>query len=124
MIARPASFLFVALAACSGAAAPERGGSPAKMQVAFYHFQDDHVRVTVDGKPVFDKAVTVAPDNARLGLAAVAQIDLPACSDIAVTSKKGKASERICLTAQTKSIVIDGGPPLTIAAKDQFQGAD
>lgn len=93
-------------------------------QFAFYHLHDEHVRLSVDGRVVFDRDVTVAPDNAQLGLAAVAQIDLPACADVEVNTKAGHVAQRICLTPQTRSIVVDGGPPLTIAAKDQFQGED
>lgn len=94
------------------------------MQFAFFHFHDDHVRVTVDGRTVFDRAVTVAPDNERLGLAAVAQIELPACSQVVVKTRRQQVEQKLCLTARTKSVVVDGGPPLTIAAKDRFQGAD
>lgn len=94
------------------------------LQFAFYHFDDDHVQVTVDGRVVFDRAVSVAPDNARLGLAAVAQIEFPACADIVVKTKRQQLARRICLTPQTRSIVVDGGPPLTIAAQDRFQGDD
>ena len=60
----------------------------------------------------------------RYGLAAVAQIELPPCSDIIVATKRQRVARRICLTAATKSIVIDGGPPLTIVTKDQHQGED
>lgn len=94
------------------------------MQFAFFHFDDDHVRVTVDDRIVFDRAVTVASDNERLGLAAVAQIDLPACSRIVVKTKRQQVEQRLCLTPRTRSVVVDGGPPLTISAKDRFQGAD
>lgn len=73
---------------------------------------------------MFDRAVTVLPGYERYGLAAVAQIELPECSEIVVTSRKQRVAKRLCLTAQNKSIVIDGGPPLTIVAKDQFQGDD
>lgn len=124
MLTRSAAWLLPILAACSGATAPARKVGPMQVQFAFFHFQDDHVRVTVDGETRFDRAVTVAPDNARLGLAAVAQIALPECSNIVVTSRTQRLAKRLCLTAQTKSIVVDGGPPLTIAAEDKFQGVD
>lgn len=124
MSARSALLLLAALAACGGATAPGGKVAPVQIQFAFFHFSDDHVRVTVDGRNVFDRPLTVAPANARLGLAEVAQIQLPECSQIAVKSKHGEISERICLTAATKSIVVDGGPPLTISAKDYYQGDD
>ncbi len=95
-----------------------------QIQFAFFHFKNDQVRVTVNGKTAFNRAVTVAPDNARYGLAAVAQISLPDCADIVVTTKNQRVAQRLFLTAATKSIVIDGGPPLTIVAKDQYQGDD
>ncbi len=95
-----------------------------QIQFAFFHFKNDRVRVSVNGKIAFNRAVTVATDNARYGLAAVAQIELPPCADIVVTTKRQKIAQRLCLTAATKSVVIDGGPPLTIATKDQFQGDD
>lgn len=113
----------MSLAACGGAAAPGKAG-PVSIQFAFYHFSDDHVQVTVDGRIMFDRVVSVAPDNVRLGLAAVAQIDLPACSDIVVKSAQQRVAKRICLGPQTRSIVVDGGPPLTIVAQHRFQGED
>ena len=94
------------------------------IQFAFYHLHDDHVQLSVDGRVVFDRDVSVARDNARLGLAAVAQIDLPTCADVFIKTNSAKVAQRICLTPQTRSIVIDGGPPLTIVAKDRFQGED
>lgn len=94
------------------------------VQFAFFHFKNDRVRVSVNGKAAFDRVVTVAPNNMRYGLAAVAQIALPACADIVVTTKRQRIAKRVCKTATTKSIVIDGGPPLTITAKDEFQGDD
>lgn len=105
-------------------AAPLKDAKPVKTQFAFFHFKNDRVRVTVNGKTAFDRVVTVAPDNARYGLAAVAQIALPACADIVVTTKGQRMAKRVCKTATTKSIVIDGGPPVTIMAKDEFQGED
>jgi hypothetical protein len=94
------------------------------IQLAFYPFAGEHVRVTVDGKTAFDRTIAVARGNARLGLAAVAQIELPECSDIVVKTGHGQVAERICLTAGTKSVVIDAGPPLTIAAQDRYNGVD
>lgn len=106
------------------AAAPPKDVKRMQIQFAFFHFKNDQVRVTVNGKTAFNRAVTVAPDNARYGLAAVAQISLPDCADIVVTTKNQRVAQRLFLTAATKSIVIDGGPPLTIVAKDQYQGDD
>ena len=118
-----APLAMVAIASCA-VAAPLKDAKPVTTQFAFFHFKNDRVRVTIDGKTVFDRVVTVAPDNARYGLAAVAQIALPACADIVVTTKRQQVAKRICKAATTKSIVIDGGPPLTIIAKDEFQGDD
>jgi hypothetical protein len=124
MLTRFTPPLALMLAASCAAAVPPKEAKPVRLQLAFFHFKNDQVRVTVNGKTAFDRAVTVAPDNARYGLAAVAQIDLPACADIVVTTKRHRVAQRLCVTAATKSIVIDGGPPLTIAAKDQYQGDD
>jgi hypothetical protein len=111
-------------AAGCGAATPAVKPGITRMQFAFFHFKDDQVRVTVDGRTVFDQTVTVAPENVRLGLAAVAQIDLPACSQVVVKTKRQQVERKLCLTPRTKSVVVDGGPPLTIGAQDRFQGAD
>jgi hypothetical protein len=119
-----ALMLTLMLSASCGAAVPPKDTTPVRIQFAFFHFKSDTVRVTVNGKSVFDRKVTVARDNARYGLAAVAQITIPACSDIVVTTKTQRTAKRLCLTAASKSVVIDGGPPLTITAKDQYQGAD
>jgi hypothetical protein len=124
MVFRLTAPLALILTASCAATAPPKEAKPVKIQFAFFHFKNDRVRVTVNGKTAFNRAVTVAPDNARYGLAAVAQISLPECADIVVTTKRQRVAKRLCLTAATKSIVIDGGPPLTIVAKDQYQGDD
>lgn len=124
MVVRSASMLLAILAACSGAAVPNKKVGPVEVQFAFFHFDDDRVRVIVDGRAVFDQTITVALENKDYGLAEIARVNLPECSDIVVTSRKQRLAKRLCLTAQTKSVVIDGGPPLTIAAKDQLQGID
>ncbi len=74
-----------------------------QIQFAFFHFKNDRVRVTVNGKTAFNRTVTVAPDNGRYGLAAVAQINLPECADIVVTTKRQRVAQRLCLTAATKA---------------------
>jgi hypothetical protein len=124
MLVRSAPWLLAVLAACGGAAGPGGKAASVKIQFAFFHFKGEHVTVTVDGRTAFDRTISVAPDNARLGLAAVAQVELPECADIVVKAARGKVAERLCLTAETKSIVVDAGPPLTIAAKDRYQGVD
>lgn len=124
MIARLIASLTLALTVSCAVAAPKKEAKVVPMQFAFFHFKNDRVRVSVNGKPVFDKVVSVAPDNARYGLAAVAQIILPDCADIVVTTKRQRLAQRLCRTASTKSVVIDGGPPLTLVAKDQYQGDD
>lgn len=106
------------------AAVPHEEAKSVRMQFAFFHFKNERVRVTVNGKAAFDRRVTVAPDDVRYGLAAVAQIRLPVCADIVVTTNRQRIAQRLCRTAATKSIVIYGGPPLTIAAKDHYQGDD
>jgi hypothetical protein len=107
--------------AVSGAAP---GPATGTTQFAFYHFHGEHIRVSVDGRVVFDRAVSVSPDNVRLGLAAVARIALSGCADVVVLAGRQRVAERICLTEQTRSIVVDGGPPLTIAATNRYQGED
>lgn len=124
MPVRSASSLLAFLAACSGAASPGGKAGPVEIQFAFFNFTDDHVRVMVDGSAVFDRTITIAPENKDYGLADVARITLPTCSDIVVQSRRQRVAQRVCLGPQNKSIVIDGGPPLTIAAKDQLQGID
>jgi hypothetical protein len=105
-------------------AAANGAATSTPIQFAFFHFDNEQVRVTVDGIAVFDRAVTVAPDNARYGLAAVAQISMPACADIVVTTARQRSATRLCRTPATRSIVIDGGPPLAVETHDEFQGED
>jgi hypothetical protein len=124
MVVRLTAPMAIMLTASCAVAAPPKEAKPVQIQFAFFHFKNDQVRVTVNGKTAFNRMVTVAPDNARYGLAAVAQISLPECADIVVTTKRQKVAQRLCISKTTKSIVIDGGPPLTIVAKDQYQGDD
>jgi hypothetical protein len=105
-------------------AAANAAATSTPIQFAFFHFDNEQVRVTVDGTAVFDRAVTVAPENARYGLAAVAQISMPACADIVVTTARQRSAQRLCRTPATRSIVIDDGPPLAVEARDQYQGED
>jgi hypothetical protein len=121
---RLTALLALMLMASCAAAAPPKDIKPVRIQFAFFHFKNEKVRVSINGKTAFDRTITVAPDNARYGLAAVTQIDLPPCADIVVTTKRLRIAQRLCRKATTKSIVVDGGPPLTIAAKDQYQGVD
>jgi hypothetical protein len=115
---------FAATVSCAVAAPPKKEAKLAQIQFALFHFKDDRVRVAVNGKTVFDRAVNVTSESGRYGLAAVAQIKMPDCADIVVTTKRQRLAKRVCRTANTKSIVIDAGPPLTILAKDEFQGDD
>jgi hypothetical protein len=116
--------LLAVMFAASAAAASPREAKTVRLQFAFFHFKNERVRVIVDGKTAFDQTVTVAPDDARYGLAAAAQIGLAPCATIVVATKRQRIAQHLCRTAATKSIVIDGGPPLTIVAKDQYQGLD
>ena len=118
-----ARLLLIAIALCA-AAAPSPKAKPVRTQFAFVHFKNERAIVTVNGKAMFDKVVPAASVNWPYGLTAVAQIALSACADIIVATKRQQVAKRICKTVTTKSIVIDGGPPLTIEAKDEFQGDD
>ena len=95
-----------------------------RIQMAFMHFNNDQVKVTIDSNVVFDKAMNVAADNERSGIADFAQIDMPACSKVTVQTKSQRLQQEICLNPETKSIIIDGGPPLTLTQKSEFQGQD
>jgi hypothetical protein len=110
--------------ASRAAAAPPADVKPVRMQFAFVHFKNERVRVAVDGKPVFSQKVPAADVHWPRGLMAFAQITLPPCANIVVTAAHQRLARRLCRTAATKSIVIDGGPPLTLTAMDQYQGLD
>ena len=51
-------------ASCADAT-PKTGAKPVMVQFALFHFSNDKVRITVNGKTAFDRIVTVAPDDAR-----------------------------------------------------------
>ena len=108
---------------CNGATPASAKPQP-KIQFAFFHFNNERVRLTVDGKTVIDRLMTVSRDNLRYGLAAFVDVSLPACADIVVTTKRQRLAQRLCRTGQTKSVIIDGGPPLTVTMKDRYQGLD
>ncbi len=107
----------------STAAVPQQLVRP-RIQLAFFHFYHDRVQVMVDGKIRFNRAVNLVPKDDRFGMAASVFLDLPTCADVVVTSRRQRIAQRLCLTAADKSIVIEGGPPLTIMAKDHIQGDD
>ena len=118
------SIALLMMTSSCAAAAPLKDAKLMQMQFAFVHFKNERVVVRVNGKAMFDKVVPAASVNWPYGLTAVAQIALSACADIIVATKRQQVAKRICKTVTTKSIVIDGGPPLTIEAKDEFQGDD
>ncbi len=116
---------FVLLISCA-AAAPPKEIKPVRIQLAFMHFNNDQVKVTIGGNIAVDKAMTVAADNERSGIADFAQVEmLPlTCSKITVQTKSQRLQQEICLNPETKSIIIDGGPPITLTQKNEFQGQD
>ena len=95
-----------------------------RVQLAFMHFSDDHIRVAIDGNTAVDRAIDVAPDNERSGIAGFEYIEMPACAKIEVQSNAERISQDICLDPDTKSITVDAGPPLTLTQQTYFQGVD
>lgn len=98
--------------------------TPVAIQLAFMHFANDPVTVTVDGQTVLAQTMTVAPDNERSGIAGFAQITMPRCSDLMVRSRGQQFNQRLCLNADTLSLTIDGTAPLTITQVATLQGID
>jgi hypothetical protein len=111
------------LAACAPAK-PAGEGVDRPVQIVFTHFKGERVSLSVNGKIEFDQAVSVAPGNARHGIAAVAQVKLSDCSDVVVQSGTQRVAQQLCLKPDTKSITIDGGQPLSITQLNYFQGLD
>ena len=109
---------------CAGAAPAKKEAKPIQIQFAFFHFKNDRVRVSVNGKMMFDRVVTVTSESGRFGLAAVAQIKMPNCAEVIVTTRRQRIVRPVCLTATSKSVVVDAGPPLTMTVRDDFQGND
>jgi hypothetical protein len=116
---------FVLLISCA-AATPPKETKQVRIQLAFMHFNNDQVKVTIGGNIAVDKAMTVAADNERSGIADFAQVEMPTltCSKVTVQTKTQRLQQDICLEPETKSIIIDAGPPLTLTQKSEFQGQD
>jgi hypothetical protein len=114
---------FVLLISCA-AATPPKETKQVRIQLAFMHFDNDQVKVTINSNVAVDKAMTVAADNERSGIADFAQVEMPTCSKVTVQTKSQRLQQEICLNPETKSIIIDAGPPLTLTQKSEFQGQD
>lgn len=116
--------LCISIIALTAHALPRKQGKTRRVQLAFLHFVDDHVRVTVNGKSVVDRAMRVEAGNERSGIAGYEQVEMPPCADIAVRTKHQRVARHVCLGATAKSITIDAGPPLTLVQHDYLQGVD
>jgi hypothetical protein len=97
---------------------------PVRIQLAFMHFQKDQVRISINGKVLYKKPLSVAPENKQSGIAGFTQIEMPRCVDIVVQSKQQRFAQYLCLAANTKSIIIDAGPPIKLTQKPHLQGLD
>jgi hypothetical protein len=97
---------------------------PVRIQLAFMHFLKDQVRISVNGKVLYNKPLSVAPENKQSGIAGFAQIEMPHCADIVVQSKRQRFVQRLCLAANTKSLIIEAGPPIKLTQNPDFQGLD
>ncbi len=95
-----------------------------RIQFAFMHFNNEQVKVTIDDNVAIDKVMNVEAVNERNGIADFAQVEMQSCSKVSIETKSQRLQQEICLKSDTKSIIIDGRPPLTLTQKDQFQGQD
>ncbi len=95
-----------------------------RIQFAFMHFNNEQVKVSIDDNVTIDTVMNVEAVNERSGIADFDQVEMQNCSKVSIETKSQRLQQKICLNSDTKSIIIDGGPPLSLTQKNQFQGQD
>jgi hypothetical protein len=95
-----------------------------RVQIGFYNFRGNRVRVLFNKRQIVNK-ITFAPERGdRSGISGFALVQISGCGILTVIAGKKSVSQEFCAGRSAKSIRIDAGPPLKITLLQTFQGID
>ncbi len=105
-------------------AVPAAKTTTERIQLGFYHFRGNRVRVSFEKRIVVDKTIAAPPKGDRSGISDFEWVEISGCGTLTVTNGRLSKSQRLCAGAGTKSVKIDAGPPLTMTLLKSYQGID
>ncbi len=95
-----------------------------RIQLGFYRFRGNRVRVSFERRVIVDKVITAPPPGDRSGISDFVWVEIVGCGTLTVKTGQASVAQRLCPRDGVKSVRIDAGPPMTLTMLPTAQGND